>query len=72
MDIRTIKQQPHNYPGLNDRKIKVGYTLVEVEEYSEVFKAELDYRYAEYKKDGKVISRGTMDIRIKKALGKPS
>ena len=77
MTTAAIRQKLHNYLEVaNDKKIKAIYTMVEeaieetLEEYSDEFKAELDRRYSEYKKDGKVISREEMDKRIKKILGK--
>lgn len=38
------------------------------EEYTSEFKAELDRRHAEYKKDGKTISREEMNDQIRKML----
>ena len=64
---------PHT---IEDKKAAAIYTLfedsikTEEEEYTDAFKDELDRRYAEYKKDGKVVSRKEMDARIKKVLGK--
>jgi putative addiction module component (TIGR02574 family) len=77
MTTAAIRQKLHNYLEVaNDKKIKAIYTMVEEaieesqEQYTDEFKAELDRRHAEYKKDGKVISREEMDKRIKKILGK--
>ena len=74
MTIAAIRRKLHDYLEVaDDKKLKAIYTLVEqeaIEEYTDDFKAELDKRYSEYKKDGKVITREAMDKRIRKELSK--
>jgi DNA-binding protein Fis len=58
----------------DDKKIKAIYALVEDDieqpalEYSEELKAELDKRYAAYKKGGKMISGSEAQKQISKIL----
>lgn len=78
MTTATIRNKLHRFiDTIEDRKVKAIYTIFEEnideevkEEYTDEFKAELDSRYEAYKKDGKVVSRETMDKRIKKMLSK--
>ena len=77
MNTTGIRQKLHHFiDTIEDKKAAAIYTLFEEsikdteEDYTDEFKAELDRRYAEYKKDGKVISREAMDKRIKKVLSK--
>jgi len=77
MDTTGIREKLHHFiDRIEDKKAAAIYTLFEEnikeeeEGYTDEFKAELDRRYAEYKKDGKVISRETMDKPIKKILSK--
>ena len=77
MNTTGIRQKLHNFiDRIEDKKAAAIYTLFEEsikeeeESYTDEFKTELDRRYAEYKKDGKVITRETMDKRIKKILSK--
>ena len=77
MNTATIRRQLHSYLEVaEDKKIKAIYTMMEEDikesavDYTDEFKAELDKRYEEYKKDGKVVTRKAMDKQIKKMLGK--
>ena len=77
MTTAAIRQKLHNYlETADDKKIKAIYTLVEdeveeaQEDYTDEFKAELDRRYEEYKKDGKVVTMEEMNERIRKILKK--
>jgi len=76
MNTTGIREKLHHFiDRIEDKKAAAIYTLFEEnikeeEGYSDEFKAELDRRYTEYKKDGKVVSRETMDKRIKKILSK--
>ncbi len=77
MNTAGIREKLHRFiDSIEDKKAAAIYTLFEdsiknrEEDYTEEFKAELDRRYAEYKKDGKVIPRDAMDKRIKKMLTK--
>ena len=78
MNTVGIRQKLHRFiDTIEDKKAEAIYTLFEEsinhkeEDYTDEFKAELDRRYAEYKKDGKVITREAMDKRIKKILANP-
>ncbi len=56
-----------------DKKVKALYTIFEEsmeekEDYTDEFKAELDSRYEEFKKDGKTISLEDVNIRVKNIL----
>jgi hypothetical protein len=69
-----IREKLHHFiDTIEDKKVAI-YTLFEEsiehggEDYTAEFKTELYRRYAEHKKDGKVISRERMDNRIKKIL----
>ena len=71
MNTTAIQQKLHTYLEVaNDKKIKAIYTMMEEEieeiaiDYTDEFKAELERRYAEYKKDGKVVTSETMEKRI--------
>ncbi len=77
MNTTGIRQKLHHFiDTIEDKKAEAIYTLFEenindvAEDYTDEFKAELDRQYAEYKKDGKVVSREAMDTRIKKMLTK--
>jgi putative addiction module component (TIGR02574 family) len=77
MTTTAIRERLHHFiDTIEDKKAAAIYTLFEEsikdteEEYTDEFKAELDRRYAAYKKDGKVITRDAMDKRINKLLGK--
>jgi putative addiction module component (TIGR02574 family) len=71
MNTTGIREKLHHFiDRIEDKKAAAIYTLFEEnikegeESYTDEFKAELDRRYAEYKKDGKVVSREAMDKRI--------
>jgi len=76
MKTAEIRGKLHQFiDDAEDKKVKAIYTIFEEnlaieEDYTPEFKAELDKRYNEYKKDGKTISREEMDKRIKKMLSK--
>jgi len=77
MTTTAIRERLHHFiDTIEDKKAVAIYTLFEdsikdsEEEYTDEFKAELDRRYAEYKMDGKVITREAMDKRIRKITGK--
>ncbi len=76
MKTAEIRSRLHRFiDTVADKKVKAIYTIFEEnieesEDYTPEFKAELDRRYEEYKKDGKTISREEMDKRIKKLLSK--
>jgi len=79
MNTAGIRQKLHHFiDTIEDKKATAIYTMFEEsikdkeEDYTDEFKAELDRRYAEYKKDGKVITREAMNKRIKKILVKSS
>ena len=75
MNTIGIRRKLHHFiDTIEDKKAAAIYTPFEEniknneEDYTDEFKAELDRRYEEYKKDGKVITREAMDKRIKKIL----
>lgn len=77
MDTSVIRERLHHFiDTIEDKKAAAIYTIFENslkendEDYTDEFKAELDKRYAEYKKDGKVITREAVDKQIKKILYK--
>jgi len=77
MTTTAIRERLHHFiDTIEDKKAAAIYTMFEEsikdreEEYTDEFKAELDRRYAAYKKDGKVVTREAMDKRIKKLVGK--
>jgi hypothetical protein len=82
MGATALRNKLHQFiDNAEDKKIKAIYTIFEEdiaeineaeEEYTAEFKAELDRRYEDYKKDGKTISRHEADKRIKKLLAKKS
>jgi len=68
MNTTAIRQKLHHFiDSMEDKKAAAIYTLFEDnikdngEDYTDDFKAELESRYAAYKKDGKVISREDMN-----------
>ena len=76
MKTAEIRNRLHQFiDKAEDMKIKAIYMILEEnmqesEDYSPEFKAELDRRYEEHKKDGNVVSREEMDKRIHKILRK--
>jgi hypothetical protein len=76
MKTAEIRSKLHEFiDNAADKKVKAIYTMfeenIETEEhYTPEFKAELDKRYEEHKKDSKIVSREEMDKRIKKLLSK--
>jgi hypothetical protein len=77
MTTTAIRERLHRLiDTVEDKKAAAIYTLLEDsmkdvdEEYTDEFKAELDRRYAEHKRDGKVITREVMNKRIGKILSK--
>lgn len=74
MTTAAIRERLHHFiDTMEDKKAAAIYTLFadsmeEKEAYSEEFKAELDLRYAEYKEDGKTITREAMDKRVRKII----
>ncbi len=78
MTTAAIRNKLHQFiENVDNKNVKAIYTIFEdkikeqeQEEYTPEFKAELDRRYEEYKKDGEVVRRSEMDERIKKLLRK--
>ena len=73
--VNIIREKLHNYiDQVDSRKIKAFYTIVEADlevesSYSNVFKAELDQRYKDYKSGKtKMISGNESKKRIQKLL----
>ncbi|MDQ6757158.1 MAG: hypothetical protein M3004_09500 [Bacteroidota bacterium] len=74
MASATIEKQITNYlPQLNANQKKAVLTVVktfaeEQDDYSKEFKKELDSRYDEYKKGGKLVSEKEANLRIQKII----
>lgn len=70
MESTTLRQKLHKLiDDMPDDKLNEVYTtLIEEEEYSDEFKAELDEEYAAYKKDSEVISKEDVDKLVEQLL----
>lgn len=76
MKTAEIRNKLHQFiDDVEDKKVKAIYTIfagnIEADEdYTDEFKAELDKRYEEFKKDGETTGREEVKKRIKKILSK--
>jgi hypothetical protein len=76
--VKSLDQQINNYlPQLNTRQKKALLTVArtfaeETASFSDEFKAELDHKYEEYKKGGKLISEAQSKKRLEKLLNSKS
>jgi putative addiction module component (TIGR02574 family) len=76
MTTAAIRQQLHNYLEVaEDKKVKAIYTMMEEEikesavDYTDEFKAELDRRYADYKRGkAKMLTAEESKKRVQKIL----
>lgn len=75
MRTTTIRERLHKFiETAEEKKVKAIYTLFEDDiaqdewEYTPEFKAELDSRYSQYKKDGKTINATDANRQIKGIL----
>lgn len=71
MTTTAIRTRLHHFiDTIEDKKAAAIYTMFEdsinatENDYSDEIKAELDRRYGEYRQDGKLISRESMENRI--------
>ncbi|MBD0298295.1 MAG: hypothetical protein ICV84_24360 [Flavisolibacter sp.] len=68
MEIATLREKLHVLIDTSsEEKLKEVYRFFE-EEYTDEFKAELDDEYADYQKNGEVISKEDVDKAIDKLL----
>ena len=77
MKTATIRKRLHQFiETAEEKKVKAIYTLFEDDiaqdelEYTTEFKAELDSRYDQYKKDGKTVNATDANKQIKEILRK--
>jgi hypothetical protein len=75
MKAAKIRNKLHQFiDSAEDKNVKATYSIfkesIEEEGCTAEFNAELDKRYEEYKKDGKLISRQELDKQIKTLLKK--
>ena len=78
MKTTKIRTKLHHFiDTMDDKKVKAIYTMFEndieeeIEDYTDEFKAELDRRYEEYKKDGGTgITHEEMNERIKELMNR--
>ena len=68
MEITALREKLHSLiDSSSEDKLMEVYTIFE-ENYSDEFKSELNEEYAQYRKDGEVISREKVDETINKLL----
>ncbi|MDQ6903258.1 MAG: hypothetical protein M3139_09640 [Bacteroidota bacterium] len=71
METATLREKLHaiidNSP---TEKLEEIYQLINVEDYSDIFKSELDEEYSSYQKDGETLSKKEIDTMITELLHK--
>ncbi|MBD0333208.1 MAG: hypothetical protein ICV66_11180 [Chitinophagaceae bacterium] len=68
MELATLREKLHVLIDTSsEEKLKEVYRFFE-DDYTDEFKAELDDEYADYQKDGEVISKEDLDKAIEKLL----
>lgn len=69
METATLREKLHSLIDSSPKdKLEEVYNLLNDEEYSDAFKANLDEEYSSYQKDGEVISKEEIDNMIYQLL----
>jgi len=69
METTTLREKLHSLIDISPAdKLEEVYHLLNDEEYSDVFKMELDKEYSSYQNDGEVISKEDIDGMIQQLL----